>query len=262
MNWSRIYALFLRHWYPLRRDFDILTDMLYWPILDTITWGLASSWLTADTSGTSSAVLSILVALVMWNVLWRSQMEISRNLIDEIWNQNLVNLFSTPLTLREWIVSTLIQSVIKMVLAAGVISLVILLLYATNIYTLGWWLLPFVLNTILTGWCVGFIAASIVISYGSKMQTVVWTLPAVLFPLSAVYFPVTQLPMVVQVISHLVPTTYVFEEMRNLLFTQQVNISSLWLSFGLNIVYLILAIWFFQHSFQRSRKKGLGRFTA
>lgn len=262
MNWFRVYALFLRHWYPLKRDFDILTDMLYWPILDTITWGLASSWLTQSSNEAGQAVLSILVALVMWNVLWRSQMEISRNLIDEIWNQNLVNLFSTPLTLREWIVSTLMQSVLKMMLSAGAVSLTILLLYATNIYSLGWWLLPFFINIALTGWVIGFISASVVIRFGSKMQTVVWTFPAVFFPLSAVYFPVTQLPQVVQWVSYTVPTTYVFEQMRHLLFTGTVEVQWLWLSFGLNIVYLALAIWCFQYNFNKSRRLGLGRFTA
>lgn len=262
MQWSHIYALFLRHGYPLKRDLDILTDMLYWPILDTITWGLASAWLTQAGDGLPATVLSILIALVLWNVLWRSQMEISRNLIDEIWNQNLVNLFSTPLTLREWIVSVLLQSVGKMLVAASAVSGVILLMYAANIFVLGWWILPFFLNTILTGWCIGFIAAGIVIRYGAKMQTVVWTLPAIFFPLSAVYFPVSQLPVFWQWVSWCVPTTYIFEAMRSLVFFGSVDTTLLWKSLALNLVYLLLTIGFFIRRFHKSKELNFGRFTA
>lgn len=261
MKWSHIYGLILRHWYPLKRDLDILTDMLYWPILDTVTWGLASAWLAQAKSSTSSVVLSILIALVLWNVLWRSQMEISRNLIDEIWNNNLVNLFATPLTLREWITSTLLQSVIKMIIAVSAISLTVVLLYAANIFTLGWWLIPFFITTILTGWCIGFVSAAIVIRYGSKMQTVVWTLPAIFFPLSAVYFPVSQLPHWLQYVSYLVPTTYVFEGMRSILFTGTMDLRMLGISFGLNCVYLVLTIAYFRNRFNKSKELGFGRFT-
>lgn len=262
MSWLRIYALFLRHWYPLKRDFDLLTDMLYWPILDTITWGLASTWMTAVGSGTPTIVLSILLALILWNILWRSQMEIARNLIDEIWNQNLVNLFSTPLTLREWIVSVLGQSIVKMLLAATAVSGVIVLMYAANIFVLGWWVLPLFVNTVLTGWCIGFLSASIVIRYGAKMQTVVWTLPAIFYPLSAVYFPVEQLPVFWQWVTRLVPTTYVFEGMRSLIFHDTISVPSLLLSFGMNLVYLVLSIWWFVNRFRKSKTMNLGRFTA
>ncbi len=261
MQWLHIYALILRHWYPLKRDLDLLADMLYWPILDTITWGLASTWMTKTNGGFSGIVLSILTALVLWNILWRSQMEIARNLIDEIWNQNLVNMFSTPLTLREWIVSVIGQSLIKMVLAVGTISLVIVAMYQANLLALGWWLLPLFVNTILTGWCIGFISAAIVIRYGAKMQTVVWTFPAILFPLSAVYFPVEQLPPIVALVSHLVPTTYVFEGMRQYLFTGTISVASLVLSFVMSLVYLCLCIWLFVSQFEKSRQLNLGRFT-
>lgn len=260
MQWSHIYALFLRHSYPLKRDFDLLTDIFYWPILDTITWGLASAWMTKS-EGVSTIMLSILVALVLWNVMWRSQMEISRNLIDEIWNQNLVNLFSTPLTIAEWIVSVLGQSIIKMGMAVGVVSGVIALLYAANVFSIGWWMVPFFINTVLFGWSIGFVSAAIVIRFGAKMQTVVWTFPAIFFPLSAVFFPVDQLPAFLQWADWLVPTTYIFEGMRTLIFTGTMPVSWLGVSFAMNLIYLALTIWLFVKQFEKSRQRNLGRFT-
>jgi ABC-2 type transport system permease protein len=245
----------------LKRDLDILSDMIYWPLIDTITWGITSEWLAQSQGSSSAAVLSILVALVLWSIIWRSQSEVARNLIDEMWNNNLMNLFSTPLTLWEWIMSVLAQSIFKMCISSGAVILTILLLYTVNIFSLGWWLVPFMVSTILTGWTIGFISAGIVIRYGQKMQTVVWTLPAILFPLSAVYFPVAQLPTILQWASYFIPTTYTFEAMRQLLFSHTVPLLNIGFSLVLNVVYLALAIVWFHYSFERSRQLNLARFN-
>jgi ABC-2 type transport system permease protein len=233
--------------------------MIYWPLIDTFMWGFAVAWLGSTDSQTAQLMLSILTALVLWQVIWRAQSEVARNLIDELWNNNLLNMFASPLTIVDWIVSVLLQSVVKMVASAGAVSLAIVGLYAVNIYTLGWWLLPFVLLTMMTGWAVGFISAGIVIRWGQKTQTIVWTLPAVLIPFSAVYYPVSQLPPGMSHISYAVPTTYVFESMRALVFGGDVIVGQLWLSFGLNAVFLVFGLLFFVRMFAKSKELNLAR---
>jgi len=259
MNKHRIHALALRHLYPLRRDFDLLSDMVYWPIVDTILWGVTSQWIS-DVSGIPELVVGMLLGLVLWNVIWRSQSEVSRNLMDEIWNNNLVNIFSTALTVREWVVSVLLLSFMKMGITMSVLLPAIYLLYKVNILQMGWWLVLFFAGATMTGWWVGFLSAGIVLRHGPRMQTVIWTLPGILLPFSAVFFPLDRLPSFMQPISYLVPTTYIFETMRTIVAGGSVDIPTLMLSFGLNILYLSLAIWFFIRSFAYSKNLGLGRF--
>jgi len=79
MKLHRIKALFLRHLYPLKRDFDLLSDMLYWPLVDTLLWGITSQWLS-EASGQASIALAILMALLLWNIIWRAQSEVSHYL--------------------------------------------------------------------------------------------------------------------------------------------------------------------------------------
>ena len=129
----RLYAFGLRHIYPLKRDFDLLSDMLYWPVIDVVVWGVTSQWLSNGTGASLAA--TILTGLILWNIIWRSQSEISRNLIDEIWNNNLVNLFSTPLTVSEWITGVLTLSLIKMTFTISVLSSIILY-FLTNIFVM------------------------------------------------------------------------------------------------------------------------------
>lgn len=256
----RLYAFGLRHVYPLRRDFDLLSDMLYWPIIDVIVWGVTSVWLGSGSSSVSLAG-TILTGLILWNIIWRSQSEVSRNLIDEIWNNNLVNLFSTPLSVGEWIVGVLSLSLMKMTFTVSIISTVIMLLYKVNIFNLGWWLIPFFVGAVMSGWWVGFIAAGIVIRWGPKVQTVVWTLPGILLPFSVVFFPLALLPSFLRPISYILPTTYIFESMRSVLIAGTIDWHYIVLSFGLNILYLTLAMVWFLASFKDSLQKGLGRFN-
>jgi ABC-2 type transport system permease protein len=260
MNWQHIHALALRHLYPLKRDFDLLSDMLYWPLIDTIVWGVTSQWI-GDSSGIANAAVGILTGLVLWNVIWRSQSEVSRNLMDEVWNNNLVNIFATSLTVFEWIISVLLLSFLKMLITMCVLIPAIYLLYAINVFEIGWWLLVFFAGATMTGWWIGFISAGIVIRYGQRMQTVIWTLPGILLPFSAVFFPLDRLPVFLQPVSRLVPATYLFETMRTIVAGGAARPEYLVISFGLNIVLLVLAIWYFVRSFAYSKKLGLGRFN-
>lgn len=260
MKWAHIYALCLRHLYPLRRDFDLLSDMIYWPIIDVYLWGITSMWI-GGASGSQSVVTAILTGLVLWNVIWRSQSEIARNLLDEIWNNNLVNLFSTPITLKEWVSGVILLSIVKMLFTVVVVIAAIGLLYSINIFAIGWWILPFFISTIMTGWWVGFISAGIVIRWGQKVQTVIWTLPGVLLPLSVVYFPLANLPHYIQPISYLIPTTYIFESMRSLLQTGSLEPGYILISFALNILYLGITLVWFVKSFRASLNLGLTRFS-
>lgn len=256
----RLLGFSLRHLYPLRRDLDLLSDMIYWPMVDTLLWGVTSQWII-QTSGITNLVAIMLSSLILWNIIWRSQAEVSRNLIDEIWNNNLVNLFSTPFSVHEWVVGVLLLSFIKTAFTMTMLIPATFLLYAVNIFTLGWWLPVFVLCAIMTGWWIGFISAGIVLRFGPKVQTVVWTLPGVMIPFSAIYFPLAQLPAWVQPISRAIPSTYIFESMRALHSGGNVDLNYIALSIGLNVLYLSLALIFFAKSFVQSRKLGLGRFN-
>lgn len=259
LSLSRVSGMMYRHLYPLRRDFDLLSDMIYWPIIDMVLWGVTSQWIS-ETSGSTTVVVAILLGLVLWNIIWRSQAEVSRNLMDEIWNNNLVNMFSTPLKLSEWIIGVLLLSFIKTAITLSLVTLAVLLLYSVNVFILGWWLLLFYLLTSMTGWWIGFISAGIVLRWGPKVQTVIWTFPGFILPLSAIFYPVDKLPAFIQPISWLIPTTYVLESMRSLLNGQEIMPWFIFASIALNILWLSLSILYFVKSFYYSKNLGLNRF--
>jgi ABC-2 type transport system permease protein len=163
--------------------------------------------------------------------------------------------------LSEWILGVLILSLGKMLVTVVVLMIIIFFLYSVNILAIGWWLLPFFISTVMTGWWVGFISAGIVIRWGPKVQTVVWTLPGILLPFSVVFFPLASLPTFLHPIAYSLPTTYVFEAMRGLLINGVVDWRFIILSMAMNLVYLTLSLRWFLSSFKYSLALGLGRFN-
>lgn len=259
MNLNRIVAVIMRHLFAFKRNLDRLSDSFYWPTMDIVIWGLTSAWVQKSQTDIPHFLLVMLTAIVFWQVVWRANYEISVNMLQEFWDQNLVNLFSSPLTVGEWVTAVLLIGVIKVLMAVGFCSLVVFVLYKLNIYTLGWMFLPFLVMLMLSGWILGFVGASFIIRYGQKVQTIAWTMGFLFAPFSAVYYPLNVLPQWVQTVSHFLPTMYIFEGMRSIIFTGQMPLDMLAKSFVLNVLYLTLAILLFLYMFEKSRAKGLSR---
>lgn len=258
INGNRIFAMVLRDLINLRHGYDRLSDMFYWPAMDLLIWGLTGLYFVKQSQNPN--LLSVmLTGLIFWIVVWRSQYEININLLQEIWDRNLVSLFASPLTLAEWIVSFLIFGLTKMVVSLAFSGVIAFLLYQYSLFLYGLWLIPFVANLLLTGWIVGFVVAGFLIRFGGRIQTFAWTGVYLIVPFSAVYYSLSTLPSWAQKIGLAIPTTYIFEGMREILFTGSLSYDKLFISFALNIVYLVLSIWFFVWMFNKSKNIGLGR---
>jgi ABC-2 type transport system permease protein len=258
MSWHRIWAVFLRYFYFFAK-MDHLADLFFWPTLDIFLWGMTSVWIQKHDAAMPSIAIAILTGLVFWQIIWRTNYEVSVNLLQEFWNRNMVNLFSTPLKLVEWISALMLVGLFKIFITIFFGGLIVWLLYALNIFSMGWAFLPFSASLILSGWFIGFLSAAIMVYFGQRVQMLAWMTAYVFAPFSAVFYPLSALPSWGQTIAKALPMTYIFEGMRKVL---EEGIFS-WRDFGmsilLNIVYLIASMMLFRKCFEMSRAKGLAR---
>lgn len=259
MNFNRIWAMILRDFYSMRHSLDRLSDIFYWPVMDLFVWGLLGLYFARLNPNNSHAVEIILTGMVFWSILWRTQYEINVNLLSEISDRNLVNVFSSPLKIEEWAISVIIFSFFKMLASLIFISTLASILYQYSIFMYGFFILPIAASLILTGWTIGFLVSGLIIRYGAKIQALAWTGAALLAPFSAFYYPLSILPVWAQKVAFLIPPSYMFEGMRQIIFTGTVSYDKFVTSFLLNFIYLALSILFFRHMFNRSKKLGLGR---
>ena len=171
----------------------------------------------------------------------------------------MVNLFSTPLTFFEWVVGMMALGVVNMLLVFLCSAATAWLLYGVNMFILGLSLIPFIFSLLFSGWFIGFFICGLLIRWGLKAQDFVFTVGWIFAPFSAIYYPVDALPPTVQRISKCLPMTYVFEAMRSMLLTGTLPKDYLLTSFGLDMLYLILSLFFFWSMFELSKEKGLAR---
>lgn len=258
MKIFRIKAIVIRHLYNFRHHLDRLSDSFYWPAIDLIIWGLTSQYIQQGHE-VGDIVIILLSGLVFWQVVWRGQYEVATNFLEELWSQNLVNLFSTPLRLREWLASLLSLGVFKMIITVSFTFLLTWLLYQVNLLNFGWLLIPFFISLLMVGWWVGLLVTGFLILHGRQIQTIAWAGVYLLAPFSAIYYPVSSLPVWAQAISRALPSSYIFEGMREVITTGNVPWEKLIISFILNIVYLILGALFIRLCFKKSLKSGLAR---
>ena len=259
MKLHRINALVARYFYFFLKSLDRLTDSIYWPVLDIVLWGLTSMWISGEQARVPHLAMIILTGVVFWQIVWRGSYEISVNLLEEFWNDNLMNLFSTPLTKWEWVFAVMTVGAIKLFFTIVVGVGAVWLLYSMNILLIGWMLLPCLMLLLMSGWFIGFLSAALIVRYGERIQTLAWVMGFALAPFSAVYYPVEVLPPWAQLVAWSLPTTYVFEGMREVLLKGTFPIGALGVSALLVIVYLALSLFLFSCMFEKRREIGFGR---
>lgn len=261
MKFNRIYGMMLRNLYSFKTSADRLTDAFYWPTIDIVLWGLTSRFFTQNNQNSLDLVTVILSGIILWIVLWKSQYEVSINLLDELWNKNLVNIFVSPLKFSEWIYSTLILGLIKVVLSLSFATLLAYLLYSVRFFEYGFLLLPYMAALIVSGWIFGFFITGVILRFGSRIQTVSWSLIWLFAPFCGIYYPINTLPDWAQAISRFLPMSYTFEGMREVISIGIIDWKKVSIAFGLDLIYLLLSIWFLRTGFKKAMEKGLIKVT-
>lgn len=261
MKLHRIYAVFLRHMYNFKHSYDRLSDAFYWPVIDLLIWGLTSKYFISLAPDSGLIMTAVLSGLLFWIITWRGQYEITINLLTELWDKNLINLFVAPLKFSEWVASLIVIGILKAFISIVFASVIAYFLYDINILMFGIYLIPFFFLLIMTGWWIGITIAAIILRYGTKIQTLAWTVTWAVAPFSAIYFPVSILPDWAQKIAYIMPSSYIFEGMREIVFTNSLSMEKIWICLVLNVLYVSLSLLFLRNSFQKTLNRGLQSVT-
>lgn len=259
MNWGRVSAVIVRHLYNFRHSYDRATDVFYWPLMDILLWGFASVYIASRPGAIPFIILILLSGLILNMVMWRAQYDITVNLLEEMWSQNMINIFASPLRLREWIVAVIILGAIKMIMTLSLATLLAYFVYQANVFSLGFYLIPFMASLLMTGWGIGLLISGIIIYFGTKIQTLAWSGITVITPFSGVFYPISVLPEWAQKISAFLPTSYIFEGMRTVILQGYMSMDMLIKSFLINIILVIIGLSFFTFMFNKSKQKGLAK---
>jgi len=124
MKLHRIEATIMRHAYESRRNLDRILDMVYWPVLDIIVWGFFTIYLGRGNHLQPGAISFMLGAIILWGLFFAFQRDMAVGFLDELWSRNLVNLFSTPLSVEEYMTGLIAVNVAKAMVGMSCAALI------------------------------------------------------------------------------------------------------------------------------------------
>ena len=253
---GRVWAMLLRYVYLLRSSWPRALELLYWPTLQMLIWGFMSQFLYVNSNYVFRAFGVLLAAVMLCDVLFRGQLGLSISFLEEMWARNLGHLFVTPLRPGEWVAALLSMSLIRVLIGVVPAALLAIVLYHYSIFSLGLPLVAFFAVLLAMGWALGLAICGMILRHGMGAESLAWLLVFALSPVSAVYYPVSILPHWLQHVAWALPSTYVFEGMRSVLFSHVFRADYLLAAIALDIVFAAAGGFLFLAAFHDARRRG------
>jgi ABC-2 type transport system permease protein len=252
----RVAAMMLRYWYLLRSSWPRLIELIYWPAVQMITWGFIQYYVMQNAGFFARAGGTLIGAVLLWDILFRGQLGFSMSFLEEMWARNIGNLMMSPLRPFEFVVALMVMSIVRLAIGIIPVTLLALLFFGFNLYGLGFGLVAFFINLMLTSWAVGIFVSGLVLRNGLGAENLAWSIMFLFLPLTCVYYPVTTLPVWLQPAAWALPPTYVFEGMRALLIEHTFRADLMLDALALNAVFFAAGVLAFFKLLQAARRHG------
>lgn len=256
-------AIVLRQCYLLRGSPVRLFGVVVWVTIDVVLWGFITRYLNAVSGSGVNFVPTILGAVLLWDFSERVMQGVGTAFLEDVWSRNLVNMFSSPLSISEYVAGLVLSSIMTSSFGLVMMLIVALGVFHLELFSQGLPLAAFVSLLFVFGISLGIVATSMVLRFGPASEWLMWPLAALLSPFAAVFYPLSVLPAWMQVIAHVLPPSYVFEGMRSLLNGGGFPAKLLLQGSAIAAVELFAAAYLYGRTYRRAVRTGLlARYSA
>ena len=256
MNWHKIYGLSLRHIYLIKGSFPRILDLIYWPSIQVFLWGFISEFFTMSSSYYSNTVGIILTAAILYDFLFRSSISYNMMILEEIWSRNFTNLFISPIKISEIIAALTMTAIFRTLIGLVPAVLLAIPLFGVSIFKLGIPLIFLLIALYIFGVSLGLFVTAGLLRFGPSFENIAWASLFFLAPLGCIYYPIEILPDTLQTIAKALPLVHIFEEMRNILINQTINVIEIIKSIMISAIYFVGGVIIFYISYYGAKKKG------
>ncbi|HMK99791.1 MAG TPA: ABC transporter permease [Acidimicrobiales bacterium] len=254
--WQRVRAIARRHAYVLARSPHRLFDVTLWPLVDVLLFGSLGVFVSHHRGSGSIAFAYLLSGIVLWHVVYQSQIALSTGLLEETWSRNMLNLMVTPMSELEYALGVMLFGMVKLFVGVGVAAATAAAFYAFDVTTLGFDILPVAAVLLLVGWVIALFVIGIVLRFGSGAEALAWGILFMVMPLSGVFYPTRALPAFLQPLAVALPTTHAFAAGRALLDHQGLQWGQLAIAGLSTLALLVVAVAFVSAMLGLFRKRG------
>lgn len=263
MNILHIWAIVLRQIYLMRSNYTRIISLFFWITVDILLWGFLTHYLNYINKSEVNFVNLLLGAVLFWDFFNRIMYGVVMGFLEDVWARSFVNLFCSPILLKEYLAGLILSSLIVGSVALGIMISVAFFIFGLSFLVYGWVAWVSLIVLLLFGISFGILAISIMLRFGPSAEWLIWPLPAVLSCFVGIFYPIEILPSWMQVISRILPASYVFELLRQIVLRQPLNYANLIISFVLVFIYLAFFSWIFYLIYINSLKTGrIARYSA
>ncbi len=254
MSLQRIKTVLLHTWYHFTHSMETWVDVFWNTALTMIVFVfLASSFKGGENQNQATFMI---LGMIYWNIIWIGQYGLAIGPLWEIWSRSFSSLFITPLTLDEFLVGQMISSIIKSIAAFAMSAAIGYYFFHFSVFSVGWMLPIYYLELLLFGWAIGMMVVSLIFHIGTDVQSLSWSLVFLVQPFGAVFYPVGVLPPILQTIAFSMPSSYVFEAMRQQLTTGTINTPYVLIGGVLSLIYLVAGYTLLRLIYRRAKQSG------
>lgn len=255
MSLHRIKAILFHDFFVMKHSFEVINDLILYPLWSIIVFG----FMTLYIAGTTGQIVAsqVLLGTILWQIVSITQYSIAVGCLWDVWARNLTNIFITPITTAEYLVTYALSGAIKAIFVIILASIMSYFVFKFNILTIG--LLPLiviVLNLVFFGFSFGILVLGLIFRFGTKIQAFAWGFITVFQPLMAVIYPVTVLPAPLRGLSLIFPPTHLFEASRKILNGSSDVRGYFLTALVLNVIFCAGAVLFFNTMFRQSKESG------
>jgi len=263
MCFRRVGAIVLRQFYLIRSSLSRILPLFIWVAVDIVLWGFLTHYLNTVASANFNFVPAMLGAVLFWDFFIRIMQGVTMAFFEDVWARNFLNIFSTPISIIEYITGLILSSIATSSIGIVVMFVLAVIVFGLSFVGYGVLVIPFLLVLFMFGIALGIAASALVLRLGPAAEWFIWPIPAIISPFVGVLYPITILPKWMQFISLLLPPSYVFECLRSIVFSREVSWTGLLWGAGFALVYIFLACWFFIFTYKHAVRTGLiARYSA
>lgn len=252
----RIKTLTLYYLWATKGNIARFLLMIIWPVFDLIIWGFTILYIQKNQTLFPNLLTLFLGAVILWSLLWRSQQEVSQQFMQDVFSRNFNNILITPVRLWEVLFALFLSSLVKLFLILSALYFTAYFFFSLIPFKINLWLFLLAGNLIIFGWVLGIIAISFVLRFGYRFDFLTWAFAFFLWPLSCVFYSRDSLPPFLKSLSFLIPPSYIFEGMREILLKENLWLPNLYSAIILNIIYILSTSCFFLFMLKWAKRSG------
>jgi ABC-2 type transport system permease protein len=194
-----------------------MLPLFAWVAIDVVLWGFITRWLDAVSGARVDFVTVLLGAVLLWDFFGRVMQGVTMTFFEDVWSRNFLNVFSTPLTIAEYVSGLVVSATVTSAVGLAVMVALATAVFGLSFGAYGLVLVPALAILFLFGIALGVAGCAVVLRLGPAAEWLIWPIPAVLSPFAGVFYPLSTLPAWMRAFSWLLPPSHVFEALRALL---------------------------------------------